>query len=335
MDLLSNTLPHYRHFLQAVLLPFDTDCLNIPSYFLCLHYCPIVWSSSMMACTLIYFFDIPALQKPLPHTSPLTYLLLLVRHCLCYRPAVGSLSILACSSIHFLEHIPTPNNPHPFPLTYLLLQVPHCSHYRLVVWSLSILACSWIYFFEHIPTPSSTPTPFHWPTFFSRPLSVFIIVLLYGLFQYWLVLGYTSLSISQPLNNPPIPSPLTYLLLQAPHCLHYRLVVWSLSILACSSIYFSRLKHQGFIFKTRHKKIICTISLLLLVIKGTRRTIRFNQTVHLFHFYCPLCIIHSSLLQNLHLKFNWQRFIFLFLHCSFKGIVSRIIMLKTACKNSS
>ena len=35
------------------------------------------------------------------------------------------------------------------------------------------------------------------------------------------------------------------------------------------------------------------------------------------------------------LKFNWQRFIFLFLHCSFKCIISGIIMQKTACKNSS
>ena len=34
------------------------------------------------------------------------------------------------------------------------------------------------------------------------------------------------------------------------------------------------------------------------------------------------------------LKFKLQRFIFLLLYFSFKGIVSRIIMQKTACKNS-
>ena len=35
------------------------------------------------------------------------------------------------------------------------------------------------------------------------------------------------------------------------------------------------------------------------------------------------------------LKFKWQRFIFLFLHYSFNGIISRIIQQKTACKNSN
>ena len=34
-------------------------------------------------------------------------------------------------------------------------------------------------------------------------------------------------------------------------------------------------------------------------------------------------------------KFKWQRFIFLFLHYSFNGIISRIKPLKTACKNSN
>ena len=34
------------------------------------------------------------------------------------------------------------------------------------------------------------------------------------------------------------------------------------------------------------------------------------------------------------LKFKWQRSLFLFLHCSFKGIISRIIVKKTACKHS-
>ena len=35
------------------------------------------------------------------------------------------------------------------------------------------------------------------------------------------------------------------------------------------------------------------------------------------------------------LKFKWHRFIFLFLHYSFNGNISRIIPQKTACKNSS
>ena len=204
MDPLSNTLPHYCHCLQAVLLPFDTDCPNIPSYFL---------MSSLLSNCLFFindglYFDI-LLWYPSPATTPNPPLS-------ADLPASPgpSLSLLSSCFVFvntglFFDTLfgayPNPKQSHPFPLTYLLLQVPHCPHYRLVVWSLSILACSWIYFFEHIPTPSKTPTPLHWPTFFSRPLSVFIIVLLYDLFQYWLVLGYTSLSIFQPLNNPPSP----------------------------------------------------------------------------------------------------------------------------------
>ena len=38
---------------------------------------------------------------------------------------------------------------------------------------------------------------------------------------------------------------------------------------------------------------------------------------------------------NSPLKFKWQSFIFLFLHYSFKGLISRIILQKTACKNSN
>ena len=45
--------------------------------------------------------------------------------------------------------------------------------------------------------------------------------------------------------------------------------------------------------------------------------------------YCSVVHLTSVL------KFKWQRSILLFLHYSFKGIVSRIIVQKTACKNSN
>ena len=54
----------------------------------------------------------------------------------------------------------------------------------------------------------------------------------------------------------------------------------------------------------------------------TGGSVGFSETRHFFFFFFAL-------------KFKLQRFIFLLLYFSFKGIVLRIIMQKSACKNSS
>ena len=54
--------------------------------------------------------------------------------------------------------------------------------------------------------------------------------------------------------------------------------------------------------------------------------------VYLILFYS---LISARFCNKYVLKFKWQRFTFLFLHYRFKGIVSRIIMQKTAYKKSN